>query len=86
MYHNFMNINAFLSFCRQLCFVLEWIQKKEGVSMKCRYCGKELPEESLFCIYCGKPTQQKPEEFAEPIDDEPVPVNELEEKEESDGA
>lgn len=52
--------------------------------MKCRYCGKELPEESLFCIYCGKPTQQKPEEFAEPIDDEPVPVNELEEKEESD--
>ena len=30
--------------------------------MKCPHCGKEIPEESSFCLYCGKSTktQKKP--------------------------
>ena len=25
-----------------------------GFFMYCRYCGKELPNDSKFCVYCGQ--------------------------------
>ena len=28
--------------------------------MYCRYCGKEIPEDSRFCKYCGKELAYNP--------------------------
>jgi hypothetical protein len=27
---------------------------EEGVFLYCRYCGKVVPEDSVFCQYCGR--------------------------------
>lgn len=28
---------------------------------KCKYCGKELPEEAIFCYYCHRELLTRPE-------------------------
>jgi predicted nucleic acid-binding Zn ribbon protein len=28
---------------------------------KCRFCGKELPEEAIFCYYCQRELLTRPE-------------------------
>ncbi len=33
--------------------------------MYCRYCGKELPEDAVFCPACGKKTERDGEPFSE---------------------
>ncbi len=30
-------------------------------SKKCRYCGKELPQEAIFCYYCKRELVTRPE-------------------------
>ena len=29
--------------------------------MKCIKCNREIPEESIFCMYCGKKVGENPE-------------------------
>jgi hypothetical protein len=52
--------------------------------MKCKYCGRQLPEGSLFCIYCGKPVEERPEEFAEPVNISPSTEENTEPEEKTD--
>lgn len=33
--------------------------------MYCRYCGKELPEDAVFCPACGKKAERDGEPFSE---------------------
>ncbi|HIZ63744.1 MAG TPA: zinc-ribbon domain-containing protein [Firmicutes bacterium] len=35
--------------------------KKEYEKMYCIHCGKEIPDDCTFCIYCGKATASAPE-------------------------
>ena len=47
--------------------------------MYCIYCGKEIPDDSVFCPVCGKPTAEQPlpptdEQPAVPPAPEPVPM------------
>lgn len=30
--------------------------------LRCRTCGEEIPEESRFCCWCGKPVPREAEE------------------------
>lgn len=46
-------------------------RKSEGLSMFCRYCGKELPDDARFCRYCGK---QVAGESPQPAPPQPQPV------------
>ena len=33
----------------------------EQKTKKCRYCGKSLPEEAIFCYYCHRELLTRPE-------------------------
>ena len=49
--------------------------------MTCKNCGKELPEGSMLCCFCGMPTEDVPEETvltetAETIEEELLPIEE----------
>ena len=52
--------------------------------MKCIACGKELPDEAKFCLYCGQKYKQEPaeeetsvtEEQALPVEEEEAPAQE----------
>ena len=50
--------------CISICVTIpDKGQIKGGVSMKCKFCGNDLPEESKFCPSCGAPVE--PEEKQE---------------------
>ena len=38
-----------------------YLMKKEYEKMYCIHCGKEIPDDCTFCIYCGKATASAPE-------------------------
>ena len=50
--------------CISICVTIpDKGQIKGGMSMKCKFCGNDLPEESKFCPSCGAPVE--PEEKQE---------------------
>lgn len=38
--------------------------------MKCRYCGKEIDDDSIFCEHCGKRVEMFPEMITPPCQDD----------------
>ncbi len=39
---------------------------------KCKFCGKSLPEEAIFCYYCHRELLTRPERPASGVDSKPV--------------
>ena len=39
---------------------------------KCKFCGKSLPEEAIFCYYCHRELLTRPERPSSGIESKPV--------------
>ena len=46
---------------------------EEHKNKSCRYCGKTLPEEAIFCYYCHRELLTRPERPSQ--DPQPRPLN-----------
>lgn len=50
--------------------------------MRCKYCGQELPDNSVFCTNCGKPVKEETGSSKEPPKDQPKEQPKAQPKEE----
>lgn len=39
---------------------------------KCKFCGKSLPEEAIFCYYCHRELLTRPERPSSDVESKPV--------------
>jgi hypothetical protein len=60
---------------------------REGVNLKCKKCGREIPDSSIYCIFCGVRLKLNYSEYISDqtgvIDLDKLP-NEMKEKDEFD--
>ena len=56
-----------------------YLMKKEYEKMYCIHCGKEIPDDCTFCIYCGKATASAPESAPDASSDakQEVPIQNI---------